>query len=75
MPPKKEEKKAKPSSTKMVADKASICPYSRLGDLADACLLDVRHEKREPSHPNPFPQLDTAPIAFSLRRCAVLMEE
>lgn len=53
MPPKKEEKKAKPSSTKIVADKASICPCCPPSRHTNACFLDFWHEKREPSHPNP----------------------
>ncbi|CAF9930947.1 hypothetical protein IMSHALPRED_008323 [Imshaugia aleurites] len=62
MPPKKDEKKAKPSSTKIVADKASICPYH------------VWHEKRELSHLNPPFHLDTTPIALSLPWSAILTE-
>jgi hypothetical protein len=47
MPPKKEEKKAKPAAAKIVADKVKICPLLRPETCADASDLDLWHEKCE----------------------------
>ena len=47
MPPKKEEKKAKPSATKVVADKVRLCPHYLPENTSNAFDLDLWHEKCE----------------------------
>ena len=47
MPPKKEEKKAKPSATKVVADKVRLCPHHQSEKCTNASDPDLWHEKCE----------------------------
>lgn len=74
MPPKKEEKKAKPSSTKIVADKASICPYRPHWRHTDPHISDFWHEKRELKHQSPFPSLHAILVASNMLDSMILME-
>ena len=52
MPPKKEEKKAKPAAAKIVADKVKICPHLWPETRANASSLDLWHEECEQATPN-----------------------
>ena len=47
MPPKKEEKKAKPSATKVVADKVRLGPHHQSEKRTNASDPDLWHEKCE----------------------------
>ena len=67
MPPKKDEKKAKPSATKIVADKVRLCPHYLLKPISNASNPDLWHEKCEQACRSLSVELGitTAPLALA----------
>ena len=66
MPPKKDEKKAKPSATKIVADKVRLCPQYQLRSNTNAPDSDVWHEKCEQPCRSLSHELRNVPIPSAL---------